>query len=167
MVRLWEPTVHCSSGQLGANPMKGWRPAVILLLALSVVVLWIQYGVSAYYYGIELPLIRWEVSRMSNASLQDVVDLSPPGEFSVYIVLAIPGKGLLILSEPTRSSFTGGGPIVIAGIGDCERSTNLIVTGGRSRYPDLSFHTVSELVENYDRVYQRITTNGYCFKWRK
>lgn len=148
--------------------MKRWRLPLILLLLLSLVaVLWIQYGARIYYYGIELPLIRGEVARMSNVTIQDVVDLSPPDEFSVYLVLAIDNKGTLVLSEPTRSSFTGGGRIVIAGIGDCERSANLVVTGGRSRYSDLSFNTVSEMIESYDRVYQRITENELCIKWRK
>lgn len=147
--------------------MKRWRFAVNLLLALSMVLLWIEYGVSAYYYGVELPLIKWEVSRTPRVSFQAVVDRSAPGEFSPDVVLFVQGQGPLVLSEPALSSFTGGGPIVIAGIGDCERSANLIVTGGASHYPDLSFFTVSELVENYDRVYQRIVTDGSCFRWRQ
>lgn len=104
----------------------------------------------------ELPLVEAEVRKMPGVSIQQVVDLGPYDEVNVYVWLQIEGKGRLVLGEPTRDSFTGGGYIYIREIKDC---ATLLSSPPN---PPWRFNTVKEVIEKYDEIYAKLQDEKLC-----
>jgi hypothetical protein len=108
----------------------------------------------------ELPLIKEQVGQMQGVSIDEITDIGPDDEHNIYLTLAIEGKGRITLYNATLKSFTGGGPIIFVRIGDCEVHPLYLENLDRF-YPDLHFNTVSEAVENYARIYERLRQNAH------
>lgn len=91
--------------------------------------------------------------------MQDIRDIGPRDEMNVLATLYIEGKGELVLYSPTRASFTGGGPIHIRSIKDCQLEVDY------TYYTHLRFNTVAEVVENYDAVYESVQQSNGCVEY--
>lgn len=135
-------------GVLLALPMIGWNVLV--------------YGPPLYYRWVEVPAVQREVQQLSGVTWRGIRNLNTTETPSYDVLLDVQHKGVIGLWEPTRASFTGGGPLVIVAIGDCVHTPVLGVDSRTGGFQGFRFQTVMDVVNNYDAIYQAVLAKGYC-----
>jgi hypothetical protein len=116
----------------------------------------------SYLIG-ELPMIFWEVNKLSGAFLKSIDDERVLGETMIRLNLEVDGKGPLVFLTPRISSFTGGGPLQIIVINKC-RMGGLGVAGKTWEFQGEKFvtNTIQDVVDYYVEI-QRVALNkGLC-----
>lgn len=142
------------------------RILVVLGVTISCIALWIRVvpDPKIAYYQNEVPVMQVEAARIPGVTFRGVYDPHYNDELNPYVILDVHGRGLLVLFHPDRTSFTGGGPLNVVGVGDCEHAENFSVQRTSATFEDVQFATVAELVAQYDQVY-KAATRGACTRW--
>lgn len=115
-----------------------------------------------YYYW-KVPQMRTLLAQLPEVTFQGIYDPQNIDEVNPYMILDVRHHGLLVLYAPTPSSFTGGGSLIVAAIGNCKYINNFAVGQNYHTVAGLQFANVANLLEHYDAVYdaakQRDCTN--------
>lgn len=116
-----------------------------------------------HFQQFELPSIQQEVAKLSGVSIIGVYEGSGgPDEYTPIMLLRIAPDKELALYLPTRASFTGGGDVIIWGIGAC-RQSELLFVSHPSRQPNYPIYaTVSDVIAHYDAIYEEARRSRVC-----
>jgi hypothetical protein len=103
-----------------------------------------------------------EAAKLPGVTFRGIHNSASPGsQEALNIILGIDGKGDIALLQPTRASFTDGGPLRLVGIGPCGATPVLHLTMDPT-FADLRILTVADIVVNYDIILDRIRTQDWC-----
>lgn len=132
-----------------------------LCVAIVALWIWVRHGDALYYRWVELPAVRRVLLDEPGIIMRGVQNFATPGEpEELRVVLRIAGKGDLALRQPFRTSFTGGGSIVMQAIGPCE--TPVLGLDSDPVFADLQLQRIRDVAQDYDVIYERVRARGWC-----
>ncbi|NJM41921.1 MAG: hypothetical protein HC853_14785 [Anaerolineae bacterium] len=79
-------------------------------------------------------------------------------EADIWLTLNVRGKGELILNDPTITSFTNSGSVLVLSIGDCNigQPINFSNPEWREDFPKLYVLSATDLIARWDEVYNEL-----------
>jgi hypothetical protein len=130
----------------------------VLLVILVCVGVWYAfiYREEYLYRWFEYPAIQAASQKVSGLQLRGIRDLSPSDEpGTVQVVFRIENNQDFALIMPTRSSFEGGGLLILSGIGNCTQTPYIDLRQDEA-FRDLALLKVSDVVANYRTIDERV-----------
>lgn len=137
----------------------------VLLVLIVLLWFWFFYGEDLAYRWVDLPAVRAEAGKLPGVTVRGLRTFNSPGDpANIHVIFRIAGKGDFALMEPTRASFTGGGPLRLDGIGTCGR-TPVLHLPFQPVFADLQLRTVADVIAHYDTIEQRVRgQEGWCLE---